>query len=69
MLFRKKIVGSCEYCAHGTKISEGQFLCAKKGLILMEARCRKFRYDPFKRTPPRFKAVDFSKYKSEDFSL
>lgn len=69
MLFRKKIVGSCEYCAYGTKVSDNQILCAKKGLVLQDVRCRKFHYDPFKRTPARFKAVDFSKYQKEDFSL
>ncbi len=69
MLFRKKITRSCEYCVHGTKIGETQLLCAKKGLVPLEAHCRKFAYDPFKRVPPRFKAVDFSKYNTEDFSL
>ncbi len=69
MLFRKKITRSCEYCVHCAKVSDEQMLCAKKGLVPPDARCRKFMYDPFKRVPPRFKAVDFSKYSTDDFFL
>ena len=28
-----------------------------------------FRYDPLKRTPVKAKALDFSKYSEEDFTL
>lgn len=46
-----------------------QILCAKKGLKTVDDQCRKFKYDPCKRIPPKPKAVDFSKYDNEDFSL
>ncbi len=69
MLFRKKITRSCEYCLYGSKLDEAQLLCAKKGLLSQPDGCRKFKYDPLKRIPPRKKAVDFSKYAQEDFSL
>ena len=69
MLFRKKITHSCEYCLYGSRIQDAQVLCAKKGLRIETAGCRKFKYDPLKRIPVRKKAVDFSKYDSEDFSL
>lgn len=69
MLFRKKIERACAYCAYGTGIREGQVLCTRKGVVSVEGKCRKFRYDPCKRIPPRPKALDFHKYDDEDFSL
>ena len=69
MLFRKKIERSCEYCQHGTQLEEGIILCAKKGVKSTEDKCLRFRYDPCKRTPPKPKALDFSKYEEMDFSL
>ena len=69
MLFRKKIQKSCAYSAHGTKLDEDQILCSKRGAMPLEGKCRKFKYDPCKRVPPRPKALDFDKYESEDFSL
>lgn len=68
MLFRKKIEKSCTYCCHGTVLSDEQVLCIKKGVVPM-GKCRKFRYDPCKRVPPKPKALDFEKYNEEDFSL
>ncbi len=69
MLFRKKIEKSCLYCRYGTKMSEDMMLCAKKGIVVISEDCRKFRYDPFKRIPAKPKALDFSKYEEDDFSL
>ena len=68
MLFKKKIDRSCEYCVHGTKLSEEQVLCIKKGVVSC-GKCRKFTYDPTKRIPKKPKALDFEKYENEDFSL
>ena len=69
MLFRKKIERSCLYCRYGTPMNEDMMLCAKKGIVQPCDNCRKFRYDPFKRVPPKPKALDFSKYEEDDFSL
>lgn len=69
MLFRKEIPRACQYCANGVQVDEAQVICKRKGLISGAKACRKFRYDPLKRVPPRQKAVDFSKYDSQDFSL
>lgn len=70
MLFRKKITRSCLYCAHGAKIGDGdQVVCVKKGVVDADGGCHRFRYDPLKRTPPRRKAIDFSRYNEEDYSL
>ena len=69
MLFRKKMERSCQYCRFGTQMNEEMMLCAKKGIVQPCDNCRKFRYDPFKRVPPKPKALDFSKYEEDDFSL
>ena len=69
MLFRKKILRSCEYCSYATQIDNAQVLCAKRGIVSIDKNCRKFAYDPCKRIPPKVKASDFSKFNSEDFSL
>lgn len=69
MLFRKKIEPSCSYCTRSAKLADGQVLCSKKGVVAAEGKCAAFRYDPFKRIPPKAKALDFSKYDQEDYSL
>lgn len=69
MLFRKRISKTCQYCTNGVQTGEAQVICKKKGLVSGDSACRRFRYDPLKRVPPRRKAVDFSKYDSQDFSL
>ena len=69
MLFRKKIRPSCSYCVHSTTLTDGQILCAKKGLVSQDGKCMRFCYDPIKRIPVKPKALDFSKYSSDDFSL
>lgn len=69
MLFRKKIERSCAYCVYGTKVDEDTILCSKKGMKTPEDKCRKFKYDPLKRIPSKAKALDFTKYDEQDFSL
>lgn len=69
MLFRKKIERSCAYCTHGTQLEDGIVLCCKKGMRSTEDKCFRFRYDPVKRIPCKAKAMDFSKYDQEDYSL
>lgn len=69
MLFRKKIERSCLYCTCSTKLNEDQMLCIRRGIVSADNKCRKFRYDPFKRIPAKPKALDLSKYDGDDFSL
>ena len=69
MLFRKKIERSCAYCVYGAAIEEDLILCSKKGVVSPDGKCMKFRYDPIKRIPVKPKALDFSKYDPEDFTL
>lgn len=69
MLFRKKIQRSCSYCTHSTKLDDAQVLCIKKGVRPADSKCLCFRYDPCKRVPAKAKALDFSKYDQNDYSL
>lgn len=69
MLFRKKIERSCSYCVRSAKLDDDQVLCSKKGIQPTDGSCFWFRYDPFKRIPKKAKALDFSKYDEEDYSL
>lgn len=69
MLFRKKIQKSCSYCQHGAKLDENMVLCTKRGMVSTDSKCRKFKYDPFKRVPLKAKAPDFKKYEDADYSL
>ena len=69
MLFRRKIARSCAYCENGVTLEVGQILCTKKGIRMPENKCWRFRYDPCKRVPQKAKALDFSKYNNQDFSL
>ena len=69
MLFRKKIERNCAYCAFAGKINEEQVICQKCGIVPSSHHCRRFRYDPLKRIPPKHPAHDFSKYDQKDFSL
>lgn len=69
MLFRKKIEHSCAYCTHGAVLEGGQVLCSRKGMRTVDEKCWKFKYDPCKRIPSKAKAMDFSKYDNEDYSL
>ena len=69
MLFRKKIERACTYCLYGARVGENTILCSKKGMRCDYDACRKFTYDPTKRIPHKAKALDFSKYDEQDFSL
>lgn len=69
MLFRKKMQRNCLHCLHATVLSETEILCVKRGIRAADQPCRKFKYDPCKRIPPRPKAPDFSGYDKDDFSL
>lgn len=69
MLFRKNIPHSCQYCACGTLLDDHLVLCTRKGVVSVDGKCRKFKYDPCKRIPPKPKAMDFTKYEEADYSL
>lgn len=69
MLFQKKVEPRCAYCAKGATLEEGRILCSKKGVVSPSGRCGAFKYDPFRRVPPKPAKLDTSKLKDEDFRL
>lgn len=69
MLFDKKIDPSCAYCAHGTKISETEVVCIKKGIVSSGSFCRRFSYDPTSRKPAPPVTIDTSEFSEEDFQI
>ena len=69
MLFRKKMDRFCTYCMFAGKIDEETVICQKCGIVPASHQCRRFRYDPLKRVPPRLKTQNFSKYDKKDYSL
>lgn len=69
MLFRKDIEPRCAYCAHGSAISDTEVACPWKGVTAAEYHCRRFRYDPFKRVPPRPVKLETGRLREEDFKI
>lgn len=69
MLFRKNIEPRCAYCTYAAPAEEGTVICRKKGIRMETDKCRKFKYDPLKRVPPRPVNLDFTKYDERDYSL
>lgn len=69
MLFRKDIEPRCAYCAKGTVINDREVACPKRGVVAAEYHCMWFKYDPFKREPPRPVKLETSRLKEEDFQI
>lgn len=69
MVFRKDIEPRCGYCRHASPAGEGLVICRKKGIRPEAEHCRKFRYDPLRRMPPKPWNPDFTKYDDRDYSL
>jgi hypothetical protein len=60
----------CLYCKHSRAVAlTDDMLCAKKGIVPREGRCRKYAYDLLKRTPRRRLEPDFSRFAKEDFTV
>ncbi len=69
MLFREKIEPRCAYCTHGTELDPKQVACVRQGVVPSVFSCRRFRYDPFKRLPPKPSVLNTKSFKKEDFTL
>lgn len=67
-VFGKGIGQNCEYCKNGTLLCDGEgVVCNKYGFVKRKYDCRKFVYDPLKRTP---KSVELSTdFDASDFSI
>ncbi len=69
MLFRKKMPKTCFHCLYARIKDEAEIQCEKRGARTADSPCRRYKYDPCKRIPPRLKAPDFSAFDADDFSL
>lgn len=69
MLFRKNIEPRCAYCAKGNVINEREVACPRKGIVAVGYHCMAFKYDPFKREPPRPVKLETNRLTAEDFSI
>lgn len=69
MLFEKKIEPRCAYCKRSVVLDEERVMCVKKGIVSPAGSCRRFKYEPLKRVPPKPAAANFSHLKEEDFVL
>ena len=64
----KNIEPKCEFCLYAVTAADGtSVLCEKKGVRAFNDACKKFEYDPLKRTPNRpAEPMSFSEF---DFQL
>ena len=65
-LFKKDMEVRCEYCAHSSEF-DGSCVCQLGKYLTPEGGCRKFAYDPLKRTPVALPPL--REYDPEDFKL
>lgn len=68
-MFQKNIEPRCAYCEWASPVDKGKMMCVKQGIVAATGSCRRFRYDPLKRVPPKPVAASFNHLKDEDFTL
>ena len=69
MIFSKDVEPMCLYCEHGKRIiATDDIICPKKGIVKPDNSCKKFKYTPLNRIPPK-KANMNSEYTKEDFEF
>lgn len=70
MIFKNKPDPMCCFCQFMTEDSSGKLFCSQKNKeVAEEDKCRKYKYDIFKKKILPKKKLDFSKYSKEDFRL
>ena len=68
-MFEKDIEPRCAYCQRGAPLEDEKVMCEKKGVVAAAGACRRFRYDPLQRVPPRPMTASFEHWKDEDFTI
>ena len=67
-LFNSDLDMACQWCVHGKKSEyTDDVFCKKRGLVSARDWCRKYKYDPLKRTPDK-QIIDKS-FNEDDFQL
>lgn len=69
MLFRKDIEPMCSYCQHGTKLNDMELSCKYRGITRASSSCRRFKYEPLKRVPPKPARLVLRGLSDEDFKF
>lgn len=68
-IFKSKEEPQCAFCEYGNPTANGESVVCKKagGVMQPYSKCRKYKYDPFKREP---KVISFSgDFSKEDFEI
>ena len=59
---------ACKYCLRSQRTEDDTIiLCPKKGVVLAEDSCRRFKYDPLKRQPGNM--PELGNYTADQFEL
>ncbi len=66
-LFGNNIEPNCKYCSYLNEIGNSNDFCQKSHRAPKDEQCRRFKYDPLKRTPTILPSLP--KYDEADFSL
>lgn len=66
-LFGNLVPVSCEHCFFSAPQADGTLLCTKKRRINEDGSCRRYKYNPLKRTPRNLPKLP--EYDPENFSL
>lgn len=66
-LFGNSVEPDCRYCIHNASANETVIDCPESAAGKPEAPCRRFSYDPLKRSPQNLPPLP--QYDPEDFSL
>lgn len=67
-LFGSRIAPACAHCKLGSITADGRMvLCPRKGVTQPFDSCRKYRYDPLKRTPAPM--AELPSYDKDEFKL
>lgn len=69
MLFRRNIERYCAYCQFSGKIDDESVVCQFCGVVSAAHHCRRFRYDPLRRVPPKRAQGAKPEENEADFSL
>lgn len=68
-LFGNNILSSCDYCDNAGINEDGKHICELDKIQVKKGNnCRKFKYNPLKRTPVTG-SIRLPEYKPEDFIL
>ncbi len=67
-MFNKDLPKKCEYCLNAIPLgSDNEMICKKRGIVYSDDLCKKYKYDPLKRTPKKPKLAN--NYSPDDFII